>query len=170
MEQQRQNEVMRHVPTLSSLKERVSRNYRPTAETLYSSAYERGEKIPTDVETGFRALVHCIEKLSESIRHTRSGGHNQQQQMGKRLSGAFDQALVALNSIHEDEFGRRAAFHSFERSQAEALFSSILMIGVHLERLTVLVGTLDPDLHERLLAHAIRLEHPVNEQVLRPIA
>lgn len=170
MEEQRQNEVMRHIPTLARTRERIGKSYRSTAEKLYSSAYQRGEATPADVENGFRSLARCIEKFSESIRHTRINGHNQQQEMGKRLSIAFDQAVLALDSIREDEYGRRAPFHLFDRSHAETIFASVLMIGVHLERLIALVGRIDPDLNERLLAHTIRLEHPVNEQVLQPIA
>jgi len=169
MEQQRQNEVMRHIPTLARTRERIGKNYRSIAEKLFSSAYERGAVTPADVENGFRSLARCIEKFSESIRHTRINGHNQQE-MGKRLSAAFDQALLALDSIHADEYGRRAPFHLFDRSHAETIFASVLMIGVHLERLIVLVAKIDPDLNERLLADTIRLEHPLNEQVLQPIA
>jgi len=79
-------------------------------------------------------------------------------------------AVASLNAVDGELYGRRYPFQTLERSRAEPLAGSMLVVGEHVRRLTRLVRTIDPDIDEKLLAGLVVQASPVDDQTRNPIA
>jgi hypothetical protein len=160
------NERMRHTPPAPWMVQKLDVDLRYRIEQLwapFSSDAPHG-----DVEQEFRSLCRSIERLAEMARHSRN--HHPPNDLGSRIIWELNHAVSALQSLDADLIGRRFPVQTHERSKAEPLYAALLTVIGHVQKLVPLVRAIDPGVDERLYAGLVKLENPVDERMLRPIA
>ena len=80
---------------------------------------------------------------------------------------SLSQTVSALNAADHETFGRRFPFQTFERSNAEPLWATVLSVLQHIHRLIDLVREIDPQIDERIYEGLVQLEEPLRRD---PIA
>jgi len=165
------NEPMRHVPPLAWIVKKVDVELRRRIELLYESyrALPSEDARHTPMEQELRLLCRAIERLGETAKHLRHNGQAPND-LANRIGWLLNHTVQCLNAVDPLLFGRRYPVQTHERSKAEPVYGALLLVMKHVDGLIELARALDPGLDERLLEGLVVLEHPVNEQTLRPIA
>jgi len=164
------NERMRHVPGIDWIIWKIDVELRHRIETLFAPFGTLAFDHPrhAEIENEVKALCRAIDRLSDIARHTRNG--HAPNELGHRIGWAINHAVTSLTSLDPASFGRRYPFHTFERSKGEPVYAGLLAVICHVERLTAAIRTIEPNIDEKLWADLIQPQHPLSEQVLRPIA
>jgi hypothetical protein len=166
-----QNESMRHVPSLEWILWKLDVDLRHRLELMTGPCrtlpFDHPHRAETDTE--LLSLCRAIERLAEAAKHLRNSGHPPQD-LGSRVTWSLNHALASLNSLDGSLFGRRYPVQTHERSKAEPVYGALLVVIQHADRLLQRVRAIDPGIDEKLLKDLVVLEHPVNEQTLKPIA
>lgn len=138
---------MRHVPMLDELIERLDVRLRNIIDTLYDAAFHSShEGTPErmkEIEAQFERVILWMDRLCDYARHSR----RQPQRDGSlhsRLHHELDSAVAALRSLDSARFGRSASYHSFDKSNAESVYSTVLALGDITWRIGELISTFDP--------------------------
>jgi hypothetical protein len=138
---------MRHVPPLDELIGRVDVRLRKIVDTLYSAAFhashEGTPETMKQIEAQFERVILWMDRLCEFARHSK----RQPQRDGAlvaRLHHELDSAVAALRSLDPATFRRCASYHSFDKSNAEPIYSTVLALGDITWRIGELVATFDP--------------------------
>lgn len=138
---------MRHVPPLSELIERVDVRVRKIVDTLYAAAFhvDHGGDPATmkEIEVQFERVILWMDRLCDFARHSK----RQPQRDGSlisRLHHELDSAVAALRSLDAATFRRSASYHSFDKSHAEPIYSTVLALGDITWRIGELIATFDP--------------------------
>ena len=166
------NERMRHVSPIEVLRQRLDGMMRTSIERLlasYASARDLPESVRTQLEHELRELSRAIDRVCETARTIRPAGHAPSE-LGARIGHAMQNAVASLKAVDGELYGRRYPFQTLERSKAEPLEASLLVIGEHVRRLTRLIRTIDPDIDEKLLSGLVVQASPVDDQTRKPIA
>jgi len=137
------NERMRHIPTIAWIVDKLDHDLRRRINVLASS--NANEAIDTEI----KALCKSIERLGDAAKYSRAGGQPQAD-IATRIDHVITHAVAALNSLDPNLFGRRYPFQSFERSKAEAIYGSLLIVIDRVHRLTQMVRAIDKSVDERL--------------------
>ncbi|MEO8035242.1 MAG: hypothetical protein ABI837_12480 [Acidobacteriota bacterium] len=165
------NEPMRHIQPLSWLVRKTDVDLRLIVEKLYDS-YTRlapGDPAHLDLENEFRALGRSLERLAEVARHGRPAAQTSSD-LGAKLGAAITHAVASLNSLDTNLFGRRFPVQTHERSKAEPVYAALLVVMSHVDRLKQRIRLMDPGIDEVLLEGLVVREHPLSDEVLKPIA
>ena len=157
------NERMRHIPSVEwivwkldyDLRRRIDKLLVPFA-TLPQDDPHHGA-----IETEFRGLCRAVDRLSDTVRHSR--GNHPPQDLSHHIAWSISQAASALHSLDSTLFGRRYPFQTFERPKGETLYGALLVIIDHVGRVTTLVRAIDPGIDARLLEDLVKLEQPLRE-------
>jgi hypothetical protein len=164
------NARMRHIPSLEWIIAKVDGDVRRITDVLWSpyAALSFDDPRHAPLEAELRALCRALDRLADCARHSRA--NHAPGELGARLHWAVDHAVAMLRSVDGNLFGRRYPVQTHERSKAEPVYAALLVVIQHLWRIHPLALAVDPDLDERLLSGLVRLENPVDERMLRPIA
>lgn len=160
------NERMRHIPTTSWMIQKLDADLRQRIDKLWAPF--TSEPPHGELEEEFRALCRSLARLAETAKHSRH--HHPPNDLGSRIHWELNHAVSALQSLDADLIGRRYPMQTHDRSKAEPLYASLLAVIVHVQKLQPLVRAVDPGVDERLYEGLVRLENPVDERMLRPIA
>lgn len=165
------NEVMRHVPTLAWIIQKLGQDVRRTVGILYDSYRPLGANDPRqhELDNAFRSLGRSLERLSEAARHGRPAAQTSAD-LGTKLTTAINHAISCLESIDGNLFGRRYPVQTHERSKGETVYAALLVVLSQITRVKTLTRAVDPGLDERLLDGLVVRALPLNDEVLRPIA
>lgn len=161
------NEPMRHVPSAEWMSWKLDQDLRRRIEILFNSFDGLGFDDPhrAGIENELRALCRAIDRLADAARHSRN--NHPPHDLGDRVAWCLNQAVSSLNSLDPHLIGRRFPFHTGERSKAECIYGSLLVVIQHIGRVLTLVRTIDPNVDELLLDGLVQLETPLRTQ---PIA
>ena len=162
-EQHASNELMRHIPSLAWLCEKLDGDMRRRIDRI--SASVEGHVTP-EIEEELRALSRALDRLADAAKHIRNNGHGPNEPLPK-LRWSLNHALTCLRLADAATFARRAPFHTFERSKSEAIYGAFLVVIDHLGRVLDVVRPIDPGIDERLYEGLVKFEEPMREQ---PIA
>jgi hypothetical protein len=166
------NERMRHISPIEVMRQRLDGTMRKRIETLLAScgsARDLPESVRIQMELELRELCRAIDRVCETARSSRPAGHAPSE-ISARIGHALQNAVASLNAVDGELYGRRYPFQTLERSRAEPLSGSMLVLGEHIRRLTRLIRTIDPDIDEKLLAGLVVQASPVDDQTRNPIA
>ena len=166
------NEHMRHIPSIDwilwkldvDLRHRIEILLAPLTRTAADHA-RRGE-----ADAKIRTLCHALEKLTETAKPGVKGLSHPPSDLSARVGWTTNHAVTALKGLDPTTFGRRIPFHHFEKSAAEPVYAGLLSVIAHVEQLAEVVRTIDSGVDELLCVGLVTLAHPVNDQVLKPIA
>jgi hypothetical protein len=170
LEQCSTNERMRHIPSLERVRQIVDSEIPATFRKLwvpFSTLPQQDERYGS-LENEFRALSRAIDRISEVNRQPRAGGHAPSDP-GARIDYALANASVSVAALDPELFGHRLPVQTHERSKAEPLWGSILVVGDHLRRLTAFIRAIDPRIDERLSEGLVVRQLP-DEETLKAIA
>lgn len=138
---------MRHVPPLDELIVRVDVRVRRIVDTLHACAFEgeRGADPETlqEIQAQFERVIVWMDRLCDFARHSRRQPQRDGQLLS-RLHHELDSAVAALRSLDAANFRRSASFHSFDKSNAESIYSTVLALGDITWRIGELISTFDP--------------------------
>ncbi|HVT42754.1 MAG TPA: hypothetical protein VMT00_00010 [Thermoanaerobaculia bacterium] len=165
-------DVMRHVPPLEWVVRKLG-EYQQRAETLHWAAFESGRQADAELlaaaEQELKHLAGSVGRLIEAAsRHPKE--IRSPEGLRARLEHFFSRALGSVQALDPSRLVLRSHYTEFQRSQGELVFAALLVVGDSIRRLTPLVARINPDVYELLLANLVTLQHPVNEETLRPIA
>lgn len=163
LEEQSTNEVMRHIPPIGWIAEKLDVDLRRRIDKLCASIESQ---LTPDAENELRALCRALDRLADTAKHIRSNSHGPNDVLQK-VRWSMNHAVSCVRLVEPATFGRRGACHHFEKSKAEPLYGALLAVICAVERLTCLVRTIDPHIDERLQEGLVRLDEPLREQ---PIA
>lgn len=138
---------MRHVPPLDELIQRLDVRVRRIVDTLHEAAFhvDHGGDPETlkEIEAQFERVILWMDRLCEFARHSK----RQPQRDGaliSRLHHELDSAVAALRSLDAQSFRRSSSYHSFDKSNAESIYSTVLALGDITWRIGELIATFDP--------------------------
>jgi hypothetical protein len=162
---------MRHIPALAWIVRKVDVELRRRIELLYEPyrALSFDDPRHGPIEHELRLLCRAIERLGEAAKHLRHNGQAPSD-LGNRIGWTINHTIQSLNAVDPNLFGRRYPVQTHERSKGEPVYGALLVVMKHVDRLIELARALDPGLDEKLLHGLVVLEHPVDDQTLRPIA
>ncbi len=164
LETQAQNEHMRHIPAADWMVRKVDGDARRRVELLLDvlRALPSDDARHADLEGPLRTLCRSIDKLAEAARHGRN--NHAPNEIAAHLRWSLEHAVANLRGIDAETFGRRAPFHHFDRSRAEAVYGALLCVFAALDRAAGAARAIDPALDERLFAHLVQLETPMRQE------
>lgn len=170
IERHGETEVMRHVPEVDFLLERLNGDLRWRVDTLWNAALSRGGALPSPIEQEFRCVIRWLDRIADVVRHHRANGP--ENDLRSRLDRAVQNATQALSHVDRNLFRRRSPFHLFERSRGEQAFAAFLAAYRATERLVPLVAELDPDISLKLIQKVLppMPEIPPNLGAIKMIA
>ncbi|MDQ3281913.1 MAG: hypothetical protein M3Q69_10935 [Acidobacteriota bacterium] len=160
-----QNERMRHIPTIPWIVQKLEGDVRHHVEKLwlpYSDLPASDPHHPA-LEAEFRALCKSLDRLADVARRHRQHPHPPAD-LASRMPWAIQQAIAALQSADAETFGRRFPFHTFERSNAEPLWATMLSVLQHVQRLIELVREIDREIDERIYEGLVKLNEPLRRE------
>ncbi len=162
---------MRHVPSLEDLIERVDVRVRKIVDTLYAAAFHtdhRGDKeTMEEIEAQFERVIVWMDRLCEYARHSK----RQPQRDGSllsRLHHELDSAVAALRSLDAANFRRCASYHSFDKSNAESIYSTVLALGDITWRAAELISKFDPAVFMKVYDQILDVPPPPEITWVRP--
>jgi hypothetical protein len=163
---------MRHIPPVEYLVFKIDVDYRARVQKLLRCFDEVRETIDQQerevVARHFLAVAHGLERICEVLRPSRSS--RPPDDLRARLETAFANAAQALMSADEEALRTRAPDSQFEKSSGEVLLGAFLVLSDRIRLLTESVAGVAPAVWETLLEGTVNLQHPLNEETLRPIA
>ena len=167
-EQWRQNERMRHIPTIAAMIQKLDGDLRHRIEKLVAvyAALPGHDPRHSALEHELRALCRCIDRVADVAKRHRGNAHPPAE-LGHRISWAISHAVTNLKEADVDTFGRRFPIQTFERSNAEPLWAAMLSVIEHVHRLTAAIRAIDPGIDERLYEGLVVLNEPLRRE---PIA
>lgn len=168
LEEWHRNEVMRHLPAIAWIVDKLDGDVRRRIERLWLPFSDISASDPHHdaIEREFRALGRSLERTGEIARRHRGNPHPPND-LGPRITWTLNQAISNLNAIEPGTFGHRFPVQTFERSFAEPLWASVLVAISHLHRLADLVREIEPNIDERLYENLVTLQEPLRRE---PIA
>lgn len=164
----RQNERMRHIPSISWMMQKLEGDLRPRIDKLFAvyQALPANDPRHAGLEHEFRALCRAVDRVAEVARRPRGNNHPPAD-LVHRISWSVSHAVTNLKEADNDTFGRRFPFHTFERSNAEPLWAAMLSVIDHVQRIIPRVREIDPQIDERLYDGLVVLNTPLRRE---PIA
>jgi len=154
---------MRHIPPIGWISEKLDGDLRRRVEKLCVAL--EGRMTP-EAENELRALCRALDRVADAGKHIRSNGHGPNDALQK-VRWSMNHAVSCVRLVDSATFGRRAAFHHFEKSKAEGLYGAFLIVIDRIHRLTDVLRTIDPAIDEHLCEGLVRLTEPLREE---PIA
>jgi hypothetical protein len=171
MEQELRPE-MRHVPPLDELIGRVDVRIRKIVDTLYAAAFhETHDGDPEtlrEIEVQFERVIVWMDRLCDYARHSK----RQPQREGSlisRLHHELDSAVAALKSLDAANFRRSASYHTFDKSNSESIYSTVLALGDITWRIGELIATFDPSVFMKVYDQILEVPPPPVLDSGRPI-
>lgn len=138
---------MRHVPPLDELIHRVDVRLRKIIDTLYGAAFHSTHSADPatlkQIETQFKRVIVWMDRLCGFARHSKRHPLRDGSLIA-RLHHELDSAVAALRSLDAASFRRSASYHSFDKSNAESIYSTILALGDITWHIGELIATFDP--------------------------
>jgi hypothetical protein len=159
-----QNEQMRHIPVSDWMIRKLDGDVRRRTELLLDVLRTLPGDDPrhADLEGPLRSLCRCIDRLADAVRHGRN--NHAPNEIAAHLRWSLEHAVANLRTLDMETFGRRAPFHHFDRSRAEAVYGALLCVFASLDRAVEVARAIDPLLDERLYAHLVQLETPMRRE------
>ena len=162
------NPLMRHIPTLAWMSQKLDHDLRRRIEKLWLPYADLAASDPRHpaLEAEFRALCKALERISNvAVRH-RAGLHPPND-LGSRIGWLLSHAVQSLSNADATTFGRRLPYQTFERSNAEPLYAAMLGTIQHVQKLVDLVRPIEPEIDERMYENLVQLQEPLRRD---PIA
>jgi hypothetical protein len=168
LESHAHNERMRHIPTIPWIIQKLDGDVRHHLEKLWLPYSDLAASDPrhAPIEAQFRALCKCLDRLADIARRHRQHPHPPND-LGTRVSWTINQTIAALQASDAETFGRRFPFQTFERSNAEPLWATMLAVMQHVQRIIELVREIDREIDERIYEGLVQLREPLRRE---PIA
>jgi len=160
LEEHHANELMRHIPTIAWMGDKLDGDLRHRIEKLCAAIES---KMNADAESELRALSRALDRLADAAKHIRNNGHGPNEPLHK-VRWSINHALSCVRLVDDATFGRRAPFHHFEKSKSETLYAAFLVVLHNIERLTRVARSIDPAVTEQLCEGLVQLEEPLREQ------
>jgi len=164
------NEVMRHVPSLDWMSHKLDSDIRHRIDILWTPVSTMASAAPRwpEVESAFRALCRALDHFADVAKHIRNS--HAPNELALHIPWALNHAASCLRTVDTHTYGRRFPVQTHERSKAEPLYAALLVVIQDLDRITRLVRQIDPGIDERLFGDLVKLEIPVDDRMLQPIA
>ena len=164
----KQNERMRHIPSISWMIQKLDDDLRHRIEKLHAvyTTVPANDPRHAPVEHELRALCRAIDRVADVARRPRGNAHPPAD-LANRISWGISHAVTNLKEADVDTFGRRYPFQTFERSNAEPLWAAMLSVISHVQRLIPMIREIDPQIDERLYDGLVKLNEPLRRE---PIA
>jgi hypothetical protein len=161
------NEPMRHIPSADWIIGKIDGDLRRRIDVLCTSF---GNLEPADTqraaaEAELSAVCRALDRLADIAKHARHSPHPAD--VGTKVKEALNHAVSSLRAMDPNLFGRRAPFHTFERSKSEPLVAALLIVIAAVQRATDVLRVHDSRLDERLLEGLVTLREPLRSE---PIA
>lgn len=166
LEQWPNNERMRHVPTLAWVVEKLDQDIRRRLDKLLVpwSDVHPGDPRHAPIEAELRAVCRALDRVAAVAHRGRGGHHHPPNDLTHRIRWSLDHALQNLHAADADTFGRRFPMQTFERSNAEPLWGSLLAVIQHVQKLVPLIREIEPDIDERLYEGLVNLIEPLRRE------
>jgi len=138
---------MRHVPPLDELIHRVDVRLRKIVDTLHACAFDGDRsadpEAAREIREQFERVIVWMDRLCEFARHSKRQPLRDGSLIA-RLHHELDSAVAALRSLDAASFRRSASYHSFDKSNAEAIYSTVLALGDITWRIGELIAPFEP--------------------------
>jgi hypothetical protein len=151
METWGENEVMRHVPPIDWITNKLEVDIRRRIDLLWAPA----STLPTSdprwpvIEQAFRAFCRALDRLADIAKHIRNS--HAPNDLALHIPWALNHAASCLRTVDAHTFGHRFPVQTHERSKAEPLYAALLVVLQDLDKITPLIREIDPGIDERLL-------------------
>ena len=157
---------MRHIPSADWIIAKVDGDLRRRIDVLCASF---GDLEPADshraaAEGELTQLCRALDRLAEVARHERHSPHPAD--IVTKVKEALNHAVSSLRSMDPNMFGRRAPFHTFERSKSEPLVAALLVVIAAVQRAGDALRAHDARLDERLLEGLVTLREPLRTEAI----
>ena len=164
----RQNERMRHIPSISWMIQKLDGDLRARVDKLFAvyAALPANDPRHALLEQEFRALCRAIDRVADVAKRPRGNPHPPAD-LVHRISWGISHAVANLREADTDTFGRRFPVQTFERSNSEPLWAAMLGVIDHVQRIVPRIRELDPHIDERLYDGLVVLNDPLRAE---PIA
>ena len=163
---------MRHVPPLDELIQRVDVRLRRIVDTLYAAAFHENHagdpETLKEIERQFERVILWMDRLCEFARHSKRPPQRDGSLIS-RLHHELDSAVSALRSLDAGSFRRSASYHSFDKSQCESIYSTVLALGDITWRIGELVASFDPLVFMKVYDEILQVPPPPTLTEGRPI-
>lgn len=165
--------TMRHVPPLEWLLRKLD-DLHERVDKLVWAAFDAGREVTSDqreeIERALRRVAKSLDCFAFIARRAPAARSASSDDIRQYLDYAFSNASAAVRPFDAVSFNRRSSEVEFHRAPGEPLLGAVLVVGVRVRTAEQLVERVNPDIREMLLSRLVVLEHPVNEETLRPIA
>lgn len=163
---------MRHVPPLSDLIHRVDVRLRGIVDILYGAAFHSDHEGDADtlkeIEEQFERVIEWMDRLCEYARHSKRQP-KRDGSLQARLHHELDSAVVALKSLDEKNFRKGNSFHSFDKSDAESIYSTVLALGDITWRIGELIARFDESVFMQVYDAILEVAPPALIEGGRPL-
>ena len=163
---------MRHVPPLSELIERVDVRLRGIVDILYGAAFdtehEKDAETLKEVEEQFERVIVWMDRLCDYARHSKRQPKRDGSLLG-RLHHELDSAVVALRTLDEKNFRRGNSFHSFDKSDSESIYSTVLALVDVTWRIGELIARFDESVFMKVYDAILEVRPPAMIEGGRPL-
>lgn len=139
------NERMRHVPPLDWMIRKTDVDLRERIHKLAAvfASLPASDPRSSVIDSELRALGGAIDRLADVAKPSRYNANGGD--LASRLDAALTHAVSCLRSLEPTPFGKRYPFHTGDRSKGEPVYSSLLAVMCHVDRIVPLVREIDPD-------------------------
>jgi hypothetical protein len=150
LEERRNNEEMRHILGIEFLTEKIDRDFHRKASILASAIRDGRATLESDAAAAkLRAAAKWMCRLAARISH-KPFSFSEGSPLEAAIEVSFRSALEGLRAADPTLFRRRAEFHHFCTSEAEAVFAAVLAAGSLIEEAIGLVLTFAPGVAEEI--------------------
>jgi len=145
------NEVMRHVPSIGWIINKLDVDIRHRIDILWApvSTLPSADPRHAAVEQAFRSFCRALDHLADVAKHIRNS--HAPNDLALHIPWALNHAASCLKTVDGHTFGRRFPVQTHERSKAEPLYAALLVVLQDLDRITTVVREIDPGVDEQLL-------------------
>jgi len=160
METWGENEVMRHVPPIDWISNKLEVDIRRRIDLLWAPVSTLPASDPRwpAVEHAFRAFCRALDRLADIAKHIRNS--HAPNDLALHIPWALNHAASCLRTVDTHTFGHRFPVQTHERSKAEPLYAALLVVLQDLDKITPLIREIDPGIDERLLNQTPSLDAP----------
>lgn len=160
------NERMRHIPPAEWIIAKVDTDLRRRIDVLCASftALDPADAHRPAAEAELTALCRALDRLADVAKHARHPSHPAD--ITVKVKEAMNHAVSSLRAMDASLFGRRAPFHTAERSKSEPLVAALLVVITSVNRATEILRVADPGLDERLLEGLVTLSEPLRVEAI----